>query len=397
VLRGIVNYAPSGHQTMHEGALQRLRIRAREAGLDGLLLFGPANLQYLAGFHSNAYSRPLTLLVPLASDPVLLVPRLEELQARRLTGLRDVRSYVEWDAGSVAGGAVEEEWRALLLDALADRGLPGGRLGVERAALSAPREEGLRAALPKHECVDASGWVEALRLVKSQDEVANHRRAGALAAAGLDAAVAAARAGATELEIKGGGLQAILAEAGRRHPDLPVAAGGNALAGERIAAVHTPASAVRPAPGDLLFVVWSVAVGGSHCELSRTVVAGGDPTAEQRRLFRAVAAAHAAARDAARPGTAAADLDRAARTALAGAGLADHLPMRAGHGVGFAPVEAPNLGAGDRTPLRPGMVISIEPGVCIPGTGGVLWADNYVVTEAGVDRLTSYPVLAEEA
>ena len=68
--------------------------------------------------------------------------------------------------------------------------------------------------------------------------------------------------------------------------------------------------------------------------------------------------------------------------------------MRAGHGVGFAPVEAPNLGAGDRTPLRAGMVISIEPGVCIEGTGGVLWADNYVVTEAGVEPLTSYPVLA---
>jgi Xaa-Pro dipeptidase len=397
VLRGIVNYAPSGHQAMHEEALRRLRQRAREASLDGLLLFAPANLQYLTGFHSNAYSRPLTLLLPVAGEPVLVVPRLEDLQARRLTRLRDVRSYVEWDAGSVAGGAVEGEWRVLLLDALADRGLPGGRLGIERAALSAPREEALRAALAKHDCVDASGWVEALRLVKSHDEVANHRRAGALAAAGLDAAVAAVRAGATELEIKGAGLHAILAEAARRHPDLPVAAGGNALAGERIAAVHTPASAVRPPPGDLVFIVWSVAVGGSHCELSRTIVAGADPTAEQRRLFAAVAAAHAAARDAARPGTPAADLDRAARAALAGAGLADHLPMRAGHGVGFAPVEAPNLGAGDRTPLRPGMVISIEPGVCIAGIGGVLWADNYVVTEAGIERLTSYPVLVEEA
>jgi Xaa-Pro aminopeptidase len=382
---------------MHDEALQRLRRRARDASLQGLLLFAPVNLQYLTGFHSNAYSRPLTLLLPVEGEPVLVVPRLEELQARRLTRLPDVRSYVEWEAGSAAGGAVEDEWRALLLETLAERGLPGGRLGVERAALSAPREEGLRAALAKHEWVDGSGWVEALRLVKSPGEVANHRRAGALAAAGLDAAVAAVRAGATELEIKGAGLQAILAAAAGHDPDLPVAAAGNALVGDRIAAVHTPAGAVRPARGDLVFVVWSVAVAGSHCELSRTIVAGADPSADQRRLFAAVSAAHAAARDAARPGVPASDLDRAARAALAGTGMADHLPMRAGHGVGFAPVEAPNLGAGDRTPLRAGMVISIEPGVCIAGAGGVLWADNYVVTETGVERLTSYPVLFEEA
>ena len=110
---------------MHEDALRRLRHRAREAGLDGLLLFAPVNLQYLTGFHSNAYSRPLALLLSLEGDPALLVPRLEDLQARRLTHLADVRSYVEWDAGSAAGGAVEAEWRALLLDTLAGR--PGGR------------------------------------------------------------------------------------------------------------------------------------------------------------------------------------------------------------------------------------------------------------------------------
>ena len=376
---------------MNQRALERLRSRAREHGLDGLLVFTPANLQYLTGFHSNAYSRPLTLLLPAAGDPVLLVPRLEEAQARQLTRVADVRSYVEWEAGSRAGGALEAEWRALLIEALEDRGLLGARLAVERAALSTVREEALRTALSKADWGDASGWVEGLRLFKSPEEVENHRRAGALAAAGLDRAFAAVRDGASELEIKGAGLGAILTEAARRHPGLAVAAGGNALVGERIAAVHTPASATRPARGDLVFVVWSVAVGGSHCELSRTTVAGAEPTTAQRRLFDAVARAHAAGRAVARPGTPAADLDRAARETLAGMGLAEHLPMRTGHGLGFSPVEAPNLGAGDRTPLQAGMVISIEPGVCVPGEGGVLWADNYLVTETGTAPLTSYP------
>ena len=90
-------------------------------------------------------------------------------------------------------------------------------------------------------------------------------------------------------------------------------------------------------------------------------------------------------------------LDAEWRTLLADVleGLAGYLPMRTGHGLGLAGVEAPNLGAGDETPLRPGMVISIEPGVCIPGTGGALWADNYVVTSSGVERLTAYPIEVE--
>ena len=102
--------------------------------------------------------------------------------------------------------------------------------------------------------------------------------------------------------------------------------------------------------------------------------------------------AHEAARRAALPGAPSSDVDRAARDALREDGLAAFLPMRTGHGLGLAPVEAPNLGAGDETPLQPRMVISIEPGVCIPGAGGALWADNYVVTPTGVSPLTAYPI-----
>jgi len=379
---------------MNERALARLRNRAGEAGLDALLVLTPVNLRYLTGFHSNAYSRPLTLVVPVAGEPVLLVPRLEELQAWRLTRMAEVRSYVEWDAGSRSGGGLEAEWQALLLEVLAERGLAGAALGVERAALSALREPALRAALPKAEWVDASGWVEALRRVKDPVEVENHRRAATLAASGLDAGFATARAGGSELEIKAAGTAAILAEAGRRYPDLGVAVAGNALVGERIAAIHTPAGGVRPRRGDPVFLAWSCSVEGSHCELSRTIVTGEAPGAEQRRWYDAVGRAHAAARTLARLGVPAADLDAAARRSLAEAGLAQYLPMRTGHGLGLAPVETPNLGAGDRTPLEAGMVISIEPGVCVPGLGGVLWADNYLVTPAGVEALTAYPIQA---
>ena len=237
--------------------------------------------------------------------------------------------------------------------------------------------------------------METLRLVKSPEEVEHHRRAGQLAAAGLEAGFAVARAGGSELEMKGASIAAVFTEGARRCPDLAVAAAGNALVGERIAAVHAPATGRRARPGDPVFVVLSASVEGSHCELSRTIVVGGAPTAEQRRWFRSVARAHEAARSRAVPGTPGSDLDRAARGALKEEGLAGYLPMRTGHGLGLAGVEAPNLGAGDETPLQAGMVISIEPGVCVPGAGGVLWADNYVVTSSGVEQLTAYPIEVE--
>jgi Xaa-Pro aminopeptidase len=143
-----------------------------------------------------------------------------------------------------------------------------------------------------------------------------------------------------------------------------------------------------------VFVVLVASVGGSWCELSRTVVAGEQPNAQQARVFRAVARAGEAARACLRPGVPALEVDRAARAALAAEGFsADAQPMRTGHGLGFSGgAEAPQLGAADPTPLRAGMVVSLEPSICIPGFGGVCWADNFVVTEDGPEQLSHYPV-----
>ena len=130
-----------------------------------------------------------------------------------------------------------------------------------------------------------------------------------------------------------------------------------------------------------MFVVLSASVEGSHCELSRTIVVGDVPTEIAARLVPVGGAgARGGAGDGRVPGTPASDLDRAARGALREDGLAEYLTMRTGHGSASPGVEAPNLGAGDETPLEAGMVISIEPGVLHPGAGGALWADNYVIT-----------------
>src|SRR4029453_15145646 len=116
------------------------------------------------------------------------------------------------------------------------------------------------------------GGGERLRLVKTPEEVEHHRRAGQLAAAGLDAGLAVARSGGTGVEIKGARIAGALAEGGRGGPAVAVAAAGNALVGERIAAVHAPAGARPAKPGESVFVVLSTSVEGPHCELARALV-----------------------------------------------------------------------------------------------------------------------------
>jgi Xaa-Pro dipeptidase len=379
---------------MAASSLEAVQARAAAEGCAACLVLNPVNLRYLIGYHSNAYSRPLGLVVPVAGPPVLLVPRLEAAQARALTGIQDVRDYVEWPDGSRAGGAPEAEWEALLGEVLRDKGLQGCRIAVEEASLSAARATRLRSLFGKSNSIDASGWVEALRIVKSPQEIANHRRAAALASVGMDAALAAAHRAVSEREIYAAAAQAMLSEAASALANEPVAVAGNAIVGARTASLHLPATGVRPRVGDLVFVVLVASVGGSWCELSRTVVAGSEPTAEQTRVFRAVARASSTARASLRPGVAASDIDLAARRSLQEDGLSDFQPMRTGHGLGLSGgSEAPQLGAADRTLLRPGMVVSIEPSVCIPEFGGVCWADNFVITDAGADQLSDCPVV----
>jgi Xaa-Pro aminopeptidase len=381
---------------MSEGqAIERLRARTRAEECAAYLVLNPVNLRYLTGYHSNAYSRPLGLVLPVDGAPVLLVPRLEAAQARILTRVEDVRDYVEWDTGSRAGGAPDAEWEALLAEVLQELGLRGQRVAVEEGLLSAARAARLRKIVGEPgNWVDGSGWVETLRIIKSPEEVTNHRRAAALAAIGLDAAFEALHREESEREIYAAAAQEMLAEAARSMPDDPVSVAGNAIVGPRTASLHLPATGNRARPGDLVFVVLVASVHGSWCELSRTVVAGAPATDEQARIFRAVARASGAAHEQLRPGVAGCEVDLAARRSLMEDGLSDFQPMRTGHGLGISGgSESPQLGAADRTPLSPGMVVSIEPSVCIPGFGGVCWADNYVITEAGAEQLSDYPVV----
>ena len=137
---------------------------------------------------------------------------------------------------------------------------------------------------------------------------------------------------------------------------------------------------------------------GYCVDLTRTVGLGPlEP--ELRRLFASVAEAHRAALDAVRPGAMPSEIDAAARAVLARQGLADAFGHGTGHGLGLEVHEEPRISrkteGGDEAPVEPGMVFTIEPGVYLPGVGGVRIEDDVLVTDGGYELLTHVPVTLE--
>jgi len=160
--------------------------------------------------------------------------------------------------------------------------------------------------------------------------------------------------------------------------------------GKRSALPHGRASAAEiPSKG---FVVcdFGVILSGYCSDMTRTLHVG-CPSAEARKVYEAVREAQSAALETVKPGTAVAKVDSAARKLLQNRGLAKHFTHSTGHGLGLEIHEAPRVAAGQTEVLRPGMVITVEPGVYLPGKFGIRIEDTVVVTETGCEILTECP------
>jgi Xaa-Pro dipeptidase len=142
--------------------------------------------------------------------------------------------------------------------------------------------------------------------------------------------------------------------------------------------------------GETIVVDCGATVGGYAADITRTFVIG-ELNREMAWPFEVVLMANAAARAAIRPGTPAGVADRTARAVIEEAGYGEYFTHRTGHGLGLETHEPPYIVASNQEPLRPGMTFTIEPGIYLPGRGGVRIEDDVVVTEDGLETLTTYP------
>ncbi len=262
---------------------------------------------------------------------------------------------------------------------LAGRAAEGGvgKLGFESHVVTVDGLDALTGGLggKKTELVRASGTVEALREVKDAGELALLRLACEAADAALADLVARGglRPGQTERQVCRE-LEALMLDHGADAVSFEtiVAAGANSAIPH-----HRPTDAVLQA-GDFVKIDFGALVAGYHSDMTRTFVLG-SAADWQLEIYQLVFQAQQAGREALRPGAGLRDVDAAARQLIAEAGYGDHFGHGLGHGVGLQIHEAPGIGATSAGTLLAGSVVTVEPGVYLPGRGGVRIEDTLVV------------------
>lgn len=228
--------------------------------------------------------------------------------------------------------------------------------------------------------------VVTLRQVKDSDELAALREACAITAASLVDLAQHIRAGDREIDI----ARRLEAEFGRRGAEdrsFPTIV----ASGAHSAIPHHRPTSTALAPGDLLVIDCGARVRGYHADMTRTFIVGDDPADWQREIHAVVSEAAARGRDSVRPDVRCADVDAAARDVISACGYAEAFTHGTGHAVGLAIHEAPMLSAESLGTLAAGMAVTVEPGIYLPGRGGVRIEDTLEVTPEGNAVLTEAP------
>ena len=162
------------------------------------------------------------------------------------------------------------------------------------------------------------------------------------------------------------------------------------VAGPNAASPHSTPSERPIQPGETIVVDCGVTVGGYAADITRTFAVG-ELEPEMARVYDVVRAANEAGREAVRPGIPAEQVDQAARAVIKDAGYGEYFFHRTGHGLGLETHEPPYIVAGNQRLLEPGMTFTVEPGIYLPGRGGVRIEDDVVVTADGGESLTTFP------
>ena len=362
-----------------------LRARMEAQGLDGLLVDDHHHVAYLTGFFHFPNERPAAVWLT-ADECVLLVPALEADHAEKQNTAADFVVYPEFPG-------LEDAFSILL-----STKNPTGRIAYSPTT-PVGRVEKFRRFAPNATWV-MSEIVEDARLIKFPEEIALHREAARISDAMVESglklirdAMAAGSPLPTEAELASHvtrfGVSTMYAE----HEDVVVGqmlAGGLVYTGKNAAFPHGLPSAERVKPGETFILSLGCAVGGRFAESERTFVMG-EPSDEQRRYFDVAARAQAVGTDALIAGRPCSEANRICLDVIREAGMEQFLRHRQGHGIGIWLHEPPWIADGDDSPLQPGMIVSSEPGLYIPGHGGYRISDTVLITENGPERLTKRP------
>jgi Xaa-Pro aminopeptidase len=349
----------------YPGRISRLRERLADEKLDGLLVSSLPNVHYLTGFSGSAGA----LLVgprgsTLFTDPRYDLQAHEEAQGSRVT-------IVKGDAFAAAAKRAA--------------GTRVARLGFESEAVSFGLHRKLRQWLPGKRLVPAAGLVEALRMQKDEEEIEKIRRAVEMGSRAFTETIPLLRPGITEQEVAAEIEYRMRLYGGERPAFETIVAFG-----PRTALPHA-----RPGPRPLrqnecILLDLGVILDGYASDMTRTLFLG-SASRKAARIYQAVLEAQQEAEAVIRAGVKCSAVDEAARRVLARWGYASFFTHSTGHGLGREIHEMPRIAQKQSAPLVERAVVTVEPGVYIPGFGGVRIEDVVVVRREGAELLTTTP------
>jgi len=373
------------HQTRSRltGDLAPLEVRTRvpklraalvDHGVDALIVTTLPNVRFLSGFTGSA-----AVLAVTAEGALLTTDGRYRTQSAEQLAAAGAADDVAIEIGNA--GAQRDAVRTFLAGA--------GRVGLEADNVTWAASRRWADLLEGVELVPTTEAVEALREVKDAGEIARMRRAAAIADAALGEVLpllaGAARSPVTEEEFAlalDTAMRRLGAEG--RAFDTIVAGGPNS------AKPHHQPTTRRLVPGDPVVVDFGAVFEGYRSDMTRTFCLGGDPTGELARVFEVVGESQASGVAAVGPGVGAKDVDDVCRRVIVDAGWGERFEHGTGHGVGLDIHEAPTVSPLGTAILAPGVVVTVEPGVYLPGVGGVRIEDTLVVTEDGSQPLTLF-------
>ncbi|HET9039931.1 MAG TPA: Xaa-Pro peptidase family protein [Gemmatimonadales bacterium] len=332
-------------------------------GLDALLVTHLPNIRYLTGFSGSA---GLLLVRPDAA--ALITDFRYAVQAPAEAGTAAV---VEIDQKSV--------WDRLGRLLAAD---PPAALGIESQALTVRDAERI-GALTRARLVPTTDLVERLRAVKSPEEVAAIRAAADLAQAALAETLPAVRAGLSELEIAAALEGALRRRGSEWHPFPTIVASG-----PRAALPHARTSPRTVEAGEWVLLDFGAQVDGYCADLTRTVVVGARADERQRTIYELVRTAQRRALEHLRAGLTGREGDALARDVIAARGFGDAFGHSLGHGLGLEVHEGPRLAPTADAVLPLHAVVTVEPGIYLPGWGGVRLEDDVHLGADGAELLS---------
>ncbi len=353
-------------------ALKSLEQGMAGNGLDALLVTDPKHVYYLTGFASNPHERFLGLLLIHGEEPVLIVPALDAEAAHAASSVTTILTHSDTDNP---------------YELLKSRfgGTAPGTLGIEKEHFSVSRYELLSAAVPAGQFSDIGHLLRAMRAKKTPEEVERMKHAAELVEEVLRRGLSHIKSGVTEIELVAE-LEYLMKKVGASGPSFDTMV----LSGPKTALPHgVPGDRVIQ-QGDLLMFDMGVYAAGYASDITRTFAVG-EIDAKLVEIYNTVLAANMAGIAASRAGATFGSVDKAARDVIDAAGYGEYFMHRVGHGLGMDTHEYPSLHGLNEDIIENGNVFTVEPGIYVPGLGGVRIEDDVFITADGPVTLTSYP------